>query len=335
MIGAIDLPAARPDFRALFLGAYGTIGGMGRARDEVGIALFAVDRMSGATAASVAISGRPGRVIGATVGRHDWADLRLVEDPWVANRQLAVLVHPLTSWEPDRLRYSILDLRTHRPMLGESGAPLASVVVEGPFFAQLGRYVLYVLPTGDPTDFPEDGRDAWAQLPERVVLEREAPQPNAANLYAARNVALDALAEAKPPRPRRDRRSAITSIGPLVKPDERLKLAHERCVAELTIATDGARATYAVGERALDRGILLGRYPRCDGAGVLALERVSRAHLLIKRIEGAVVALDTASTNGPTVEEPKLLAGPARVVPLGDRARLRLAKVADLTWIRR
>lgn len=336
MVSPLALPPARSDFRQLFVDAYaGGIRAVGRARADVGIAVFAIDRHSGALASSMAISGRPGRVLGAVVGRHDQADLRLVEDPWIANRQLAVLVHPLTSWEPDRLRYSVIDLRTHHPMISESGAELASLVAEGPFIAQLGRYALYVLPTGDPTDFPDRGEDAWDMLPERVLLDRRAPVANANRVHEARNVALDALRAARPrvePRVSRDRSSVITSIGPLMKPDERLRARDEPVVGELEVMTEDARAVYAVGARALERGILLGRLPRCDGAGVLSRDRISRAHLLIKRVESVLIALDTASTNGTVMIEPGLLAGPVRVSPLGDAARLVLAEQAEVRW---
>ena len=324
--------AAKTDFRALFLGAYEGMRRVALSRREVGLAAFAIDRLSGALAASMTLAGRPGRAIGAIVGRHEVADLRLTEDAWLANRQLAVIVHPLTSWEPDRLRYSVLDLRTHHPMVGEQEHPLASALVEGPFFARVGRFALYFLPTGDASDFPEDAEDAWTQLPARVVLESGLPERDGRREQAARQIALSALDAARPAGRSGTRNSVITSMGPLLAPDDRLLKSHERKLGELTLRTHASTVTYGVGADALDRGILLGRYPRCDGAGVLSYDRISRAHLLIKRVDGHVVALDTSSTNGSYLHEPALLRGRFRLVPLGAAARIELADVAELRW---
>jgi pSer/pThr/pTyr-binding forkhead associated (FHA) protein len=55
-----------------------------------------------------------------------------------------------------------------------------------------------------------------------------------------------------------------------------------------------------LGATAAARGVLVGRYERCatslirDGGH----DRVSRVHLLVIELDGALYALDTASTNG-------------------------------------
>src|SRR5262249_35578434 len=63
----------------------------------------------------------------------------------------------------------------------------------------------------------------------------------------------------------------------------------------LTVIADGRAQRIAVGERAADTGILIGRYERCDthGATVVAHHGISRVHLLLLRVGGDAYAIDT------------------------------------------
>ena len=85
--------------------------------------------------------------------------------------------------------------------------------------------------------------------------------------------------------------------------------------------------------RSLAQGVLLGRYPRCDNDrldpfNVLANPNISRVHVLLLEIDGAVYALDTASSNGMW-----LLGHEARVIPLGDAATFSLCDgLVRATW---
>ena len=56
----------------------------------------------------------------------------------------------------------------------------------------------------------------------------------------------------------------------------------------------------SLGPTALRQGVLLGRYERCQLLGHLgpATEQISRVHLLVIQLDGALWAVDTASSNG-------------------------------------
>jgi pSer/pThr/pTyr-binding forkhead associated (FHA) protein len=68
----------------------------------------------------------------------------------------------------------------------------------------------------------------------------------------------------------------------------------------MTVSSKGTSQRIAIGERAAEAGVLLGRYERCDthGATVFAHHGISRVHLLVVEVEGALYAVDTGSTNG-------------------------------------
>jgi hypothetical protein len=66
------------------------------------------------------------------------------------------------------------------------------------------------------------------------------------------------------------------------------------------VQSEDGQTSLPLGATAARRGVLLGRYERCDAAGlpVLSDAALSRVHLLLLELEGALYALDTASTNG-------------------------------------
>ena len=173
--------AARPDgapqriatARELFIGAYARFADGCRAVDEPGIAVIAVDEASGQAAGIVKLCARVQRPVVALVGRHDRCDLYLEGREDLSLRQLAIVLDPVTSWVrgATSVRYRMLDLRTTQAMVDEDGRPLRGLVAEGPAIVRCAGYVLYVLPLGDPSDWPAAGAEAWAMLPERVYLD--------------------------------------------------------------------------------------------------------------------------------------------------------------------
>ena len=85
---------------------------------------------------------------------------------------------------------------------------------------------------------------------------------------------------------------------------------------------------------ALDLGVLLGRYPRCDNqptdaASIFSNESVSRVHVLLLRIQGKTYALDVASTNGLWCEGESI-----RLVPMVSGTTLHIAsEEVKLSWV--
>ncbi|OGQ22123.1 MAG: hypothetical protein A2138_22945 [Deltaproteobacteria bacterium RBG_16_71_12] len=88
---------------------------------------------------------------------------------------------------------------------------------------------------------------------------------------------------------------------------------------------DAPRGTcaVAVGERALEEGVLLGRLDRCVGGGVDA--RISRVHAWVVARDGGLLVADVGSTNGTAVKD-----GARRVALTRGRRALACARDATI-----
>lgn len=315
-------PAQRPELprrigtaRELFIAAYPKFADPCRAFEEPGIAVVAVDESTGRAAGIVKLCARVQRPVAAIVGRHDRCDLYLHGREELSLRQLAVVLDPVKSWErgATNVRYRILDLRTNDPMVDEDGKPLRGLVAEGPAIVRVAGYILYVLPLGDPSDWPASGADAWAMLPERVYLDQ-----------------LENCAQGSLPRlrmPRADvRETYITRTnGPR---DTGMRLAKGDIAGRLELFTPHREIALSIGQDALRDGVLLGRYNRCDCTEAAGEDHsLSRVHALLMQVDDRLLLIDTASSNG-TFEKGQ----PVRVVVLDADTELRLGKKTFVRW---
>jgi hypothetical protein len=285
-----SLSVERVPFEALFLAHYRSIRELGRGAGDAGIAIVAVHARTCALAARAWVAARPGKIASAIIGRHSEVDV-LLDGPTLSLRHLALLVSPLSSW--DAPSYEVLDLRTQAPFRDERGRPLEGLSTEGPALLSCGPFALFFLPTGDPADWPELAPDAWAMLPERVFARESAAEPDRwrRGAYGRRSVK------------RRERQqTCITEIPSVLSAGEPLVLDGEAPIGTLRITGEHGSRNLAVGSFAAQRGVLLGRYERCDGSDILQNEHVSRAHLLVKRLGDRLVGIDTASTEGTYVD---------------------------------
>jgi hypothetical protein len=302
-------------FEALFLAQYRAIRAMGRSLSELGVAIFVVHVQTGELVARAWVSARLDRVQSAIIGRHSEADV-VLEDPRVSLRHVALVLAPPTRWESTGLAYEVLDLRTSIAFHDERGRHLEAFRAEGPSLVSLGPYALFFLPTGDPTDWPELATDAWASLPERVFFDERRAEPDAFRRGPHRRRGAD------------PRAGSITYLPAVSAATPDLLTEGERPRGTLRVSTPRGERDLPVGADALARGILLGRYERCEFAELFD-EFVSRAHLLVREVGGAVVAVDTASTSGTFVQGRERR---ARVVALdrGEVAELgeRLGRVS-------
>nr|HEX4316414.1 FHA domain-containing protein [Kofleriaceae bacterium] len=283
--------AVRPPIfsaRDLFVDAYPRFADKCRAFDEPGLAIVAVDATTGRAAGLVRLSARVGRPVTAIVGRHDHCDLFLDNDARLPLRQLAVVLAPVKSWERGRpeIHYRVFDLRTQDGVRDEDNRALRGLRAEGPAILRVGGYVLFMLPIGDPTDWPASADDAWQQLPERVYLDELTHAPGGS------------LSHLKLPKDNgRTRHSVVyRTAGPR---DTSVRLAAGEAVGELEITSRDRSVTFSVGAEALRDGVLLGRYARCDAAaGVAEDNSMSRVHLLLVQVDDQLLAIDTASSRG-------------------------------------
>lgn len=232
----------------------------------------------------------------ASIGRHSRADLVLPGDESLALRHLTLLVRR----SGDALMIRLLDLHTTSGLLDESGRRFASLTANGPAFVAAGGFRFFVFPTAAGLSWPHSPADAWLALPRREFLEAEPARDYPAEprfaVVTHPGIPNPAVAAA----PRVDREVTIVrNIAPLPADvstwleDGEAPIGH--LVVHWTRATRERRA--AIGLTAATRGLLLGRYARCELAG-FDDEAVSRVHALLLREDSRLHIIDVGSTNG-------------------------------------
>jgi FHA domain len=318
-------PRLRRNFRELFIGAYASFADRCREVHEPGIALVAVDEISGRSMGIVRLLARVQRHVAAIVGRHDECDLFLNTHQRLALRHLAVVVDPVSDWRAGaNVRYRVLDLRTTDGFSDEHDRPLRGLRCEGPGLLRCGGYALFFMPLGDPTDWPAEAEDAWAFLPERVYFDE-----------------LDRSAQGsvhrvpRPPRPPlpvmsnaiTHRSLIISTHGPRDTSDGNLVESGD-LAGTLELVGPKNRGTIRIGHDELRDGVLIGRYARCNNAQLADDPSLSRVHALLLQIDDAIVAIDTASLNGTReAHQPK-----ARLIQLTGDTELVLGTATRARW---
>ena len=220
------------------------------------------------------------QVRAGTIGRHSEVDLHLPHDEELSLRHLLVLVRA----SPRSERIQVLDLATPGGFQAEQGGVLRAVDANGTLILRAASYSLFFFPTGTPPPWDPDAQDPWLSLPARVVVA-------------------DERVAAEPRRSRVGRRSPNeTSVSVREGPSEPgpapVREPGEEIEGLLILSTGGAQARLSVGGRALERGVILGRYSRCAGDTAVMSDQVSRVHAMLVRIEGTLHIVDTGSTNG-------------------------------------
>jgi hypothetical protein len=288
-------PKLRRGMRELFVGAYRSFADRCREVSEPGIALVAVDEISGRAMGIVRLLARVQRHVAAIIGRHDECDLFLNAHARLALRHLAVVLDPVSDWRPGaNVRYRVLDLRTTDGFSDENDRPLRGLRCEGPGLLRCGGYALFVMPLGDPTDWPTEAEDAWAFLPERVYFDEldRAALGSVRRLPPGANSAPPAINNAA------THRSLIVSThGPRDTSDGSLEESGD-IAGTLELVGPRNRGTIRIGHDELRDGVLIGRYARCNNAQLADDPSLSRVHALLIQIDDAIIAIDTASLNG-------------------------------------
>lgn len=319
-------PAPLRDPAELFIDEYPRFAARCRAVSEPGLAVVAIDRHSGRTAAFMRLGARQSEIATAVVGRHGCADVYLDGSGRLSLRHLLIVLEPVKAWRPGQdLRYRVVDLRSRSGFRDEHGRELKSVVCEGAAVLEAADYQLYLLPLGDATDWPASGADAWACIPERVYFDEQTALADGTRPVDLRR---------PPPRPVEPaaeppagRTSRITMVSPPTGVTESLLEEDERPIAQLVVNGLDGRKTISVGASALDRGVLLGRYSRCNAGAALFTETVSRVHLLVIRCGDSICAIDTGSRNGTRHEGAEI-----RAIHLDRAARLSLGLDGDAVF---
>jgi FHA domain-containing protein len=304
----------RKPMRELFYAAYDAFVSKCREVDEPGVAIVAVHERSGRAQGIVLLRARVERYVAAIVGRHDQCDLFLNASESMSLRQLAIVLDPVKSWKRGdaAVRYRVLDLRTSEGFCDETGRPLRGLRAEGPALLKCAGYALFMLPLGDPSDWPAKPEDAWSMLPERVYFDE-----------------LERCAEGsltKLPQPGRRTSTIVRTHGPR---DTGVRLVSSGSAAG-TLEMRGAHTGgyVDVGQQELADGILLGRYPRCNGAGFSDDPSLSRVHALLIQIDETLLLVDTSSRNGSRLRGHD----DARVIEVAGETELELGSHTRMRW---
>jgi hypothetical protein len=285
-----------------------------------GVAVVAVDCVRQRVAGSMCIAAKLGAINAGVIGRHGQCDLFLDGDPNLSLRHMVMVVEPMREWggpAPIDLRYRLIDLRTAWAFRDEAGRRLESVTVEGPAFVFVGRYALFCFPTGGEGEWPEQADDAMSALPERVYFDERDAEPDRwrrdrrAGGGLPPRAGLAGYARSEPwaegsgvhGEPRSQSVSRITSTQGVARAHVGQVSDDDVLLGTIEISSQLGADRVRIGAQAAARGLLLGRYSRCDTAGAasLALEKISRVHVLLVRVSDDLWAIDTASTNGVAV----------------------------------
>jgi hypothetical protein len=306
--------------RELFIGAYNHFADLCRDVDEPGVGLLAIDERTGIPAGLVRLRARVGRHVAAVVGRHDACDLFLDKHSSLSLRHLAVVLEPVSSWAKGntRVSYRVLDLRTETGFTDEHGKHMRGLRAEGPAIMRVAGYAIFIMPLGDPSDWPHSGGsvDAWDMLPERVYFDEMQSRPDGSLVSMPVDIA--------------DVRKRQTLVFRTHGPRETGQglVMRGDVAGTLELIGDRRYGRLEIGDQALRDGVLLGRYARCDGAAMLEDAGMSRVHALLLQTNDALLVIDTASRNGTfQTGQPA-----ARVITVTRDTEINLGKHTRIRW---
>ncbi len=255
------------------------------------------------------------------VGRHSTAEVFLPSDPELSLRHLAVILQRPGVGSG---RFRVLDLRTPTAFEDEQGRRLEALESAGPIMVRCASFALLLFPTAEADEpWPEDPDAAWRRVPDRAYLDSTSADPERWSRPGG-------VAVRFAPAPSDDRAqttSIVSFPGPVFLSPTPANAEPAR--GEIQVSSWSGNASLLLHREAARRGALLGRYERCDGAGLPCLSNptLSRVHLLVVESGGALWAIDTASKNGTW-----LGAQPIRRARLDPGRRLTLAGHVTVEW---
>ncbi|MFO0726436.1 MAG: FHA domain-containing protein [Myxococcota bacterium] len=280
-------PAHRPfDARTLFERAWDAVRrAVERAKGRVGVTLLLVDD-EGHTLGETWIAASLDVTRTAVVGRHPRCALSVPgSERALPLRHLAVLVR---AENHEDVAVRILDLHTEQGFGDEAGRSLQAARFTGSAFLAVGSLRLLVLET-HKLEVSDGVEKAYASIPGRVFREEEVgafrPGPRLV-------------------RPRQhdgEMTQVLSQLGPL-SATARLLQDDETARGHVTLGGLGMAVTRPVGPEALRRGILIGRYSRCDVRTGADSPELSRVHAILLEERGEILLVDAGSSNGTWAE---------------------------------
>jgi hypothetical protein len=356
-------------FRELFTAAWSEMRRVVQAFDQPGIAVVAVDSIKKRVAGSMCLAAKQGRANAAIVGRHGQCDLYLHADPALSLRHMVVLVHPLKPGGEVAYRAIDLRTRTafadeggrrleavtaEGPMFLQVGGYALYFLVTGDEggWPDDADQAWQCIPERVYLEEAIAEPDRWRRRRRHMPLPVTAPGNHGSGDFAAGTgvgIAADVGAVGAAAHRAADRagrpalgsspvRDSITLVRTQTGP-ARAQVDRDGGgdddgsppLGTLKLSSGGRSQAMTLGHDAASAGVLLGRYDRCDahGATVFAHHGISRVHLLVVEVEGAVYAVDTGSTNGTYQGSDEV-----RIVPLAGGTELIFGDgLARMEWM--
>lgn len=244
------------------------------------------------------------------IGRHDCCALTL-RDEEVSLRHALVRVTRQTG---DDVRVRLIDLGSSNTFHTEDQQACKSVMAEGPMFVNLLGYQLFLLPTGSMSlgRWADDAESTWKSFPERVYFDHRIPER---------------MVKDTGPRPQgRARRHTYMTLLPAAQHLRARPGAGGAALGTILLSAENTQIAHRVSHEDLERGVLIGRYERCQLAG--AAGSLSRVHLVLLLDGGDIWAVDTASLNGTIVEGQRISA-----IQLDREVELKLPSGMGMRWV--
>jgi hypothetical protein len=182
----------------------------------------------------------------------------------------------------------VADLESGTGFTLPDGSRSSGIESDGPTVLRIPGFAFFVLPTGEGPQWDTSASDAWQDWSTRT----------AQIALTGDRLRLLKLAAASGQQKGAERPRLVTPVGGPVDgaiASRDAGGAREAGVLLLSGAQD--RERLALTQGALERGVLLGRYTRCNGA-TWASDEISRVHALVISLDGVVHIADAGSTNG-------------------------------------
>ena len=300
----------KASFAATFRAIFRELAPIYNAFDKDGLLCVAA-REDGTLAAYVHLPILNERGAFGVIGRHDCCGLTL-KDEDISLRHALVRV---TRQGLGEARVRLIDLGSSNTFRTEDGQVCKSVLAEGPLFVHLLGYQLYLFPTGSiaVSRWEQTADATWSSFPERVYLDQRIPERM--NREARRSAPAG-----------RARRQTYMTLLPAAQHLRAKPGAGGHIVGTILLAAENTQIAHRVSAEDLERGVLIGRYERCQLAG--ASHSLSRVHLVLLLDGGDIWAVDTASLNGTIVDGQKISA-----IVLDRELELKLPAGMGMRWV--
>ena len=267
-----------------------------------------------------------------TVGRHQQADLVLESDPSAALRHVLVRVGA----SPHGPVAKLFDLRTSAKLEIDGEGTCEAAVADGDVLLRIGQHaimLLKVLP--DEPSWGEEPEVIWEGRPRAAVhkISKAEASPLAAKWrrrreWPARRVSTVTCVPGLVPSSRLPSSRLPSSRSPSSRVLSDEPAPPDVMATASLVLDDDSEIVLGLSAEVLRRGVLLGRYSRCE----IALDMwsgnfVSRVHAVLLADDDGVTLLDTASLAGIKVDGRRV-----RSAALGKSNLIELSRDRVIRW---